>query len=304
MPARKTIKDFIKQAKDVHYDRYDYSAVDYKNHDTKVKIICRKHGEFYQSPRKHLAKRRGCPDCGGSKRLTNSQFIERSIVANGDKYDYSLVEYINNIKKVKIICNIHGVFMKTPSRHMNGEGCQKCSRLIRDKKTMITKDDFIRRARIIHGDTYDYSNAYVIGAHSPVVITCKVHGDFSQVLNNHLQGKGCAACTKGGFDTGSDGFVYLLESKCGKHIKIGMTNNPTQRISILKKKTPFLFKSKLIMHCDGDTTRAIESFFHDKLLSADLGGFDGCTEWFIRDNSVFDQFKLFCPDQLSIHSLP
>ena len=53
------------------------------------------------------------------KRLTQEEFIERSRKIHGDKYDYSLVEYVNSVTKVKIICSKHDIFKQTPSGHMN-----------------------------------------------------------------------------------------------------------------------------------------------------------------------------------------
>lgn len=58
--------EFIRKANEVHNDFYDYSQVDYKNAITKVKIICPKHGEFWQRPSCHL-KGQGCPKCKSSK---------------------------------------------------------------------------------------------------------------------------------------------------------------------------------------------------------------------------------------------
>lgn len=55
--AKLTTEEFIKRAKEVHGDKYDYSFVEYVNSSTKVKIICPKHGIFEQTPNKHLKKR-------------------------------------------------------------------------------------------------------------------------------------------------------------------------------------------------------------------------------------------------------
>ena len=62
----KTKEDFIKDAIKVHGDKYDYSNVEYINNHTKVKIICKKHGEFLQTPNRHL-QGSGCPHCKQSK---------------------------------------------------------------------------------------------------------------------------------------------------------------------------------------------------------------------------------------------
>lgn len=63
---RHDAESFIDKAKAVHGDRYDYSKVDYKNNKTKVVIICPVHGEFMQTPDKHLAGE-GCPECAGNR---------------------------------------------------------------------------------------------------------------------------------------------------------------------------------------------------------------------------------------------
>ena len=59
--------DFIEKAKKVHIDKYDYSKVEYINSQTKVCIICPKHGEFWQKPNGHL-QGRGCPICANIKK--------------------------------------------------------------------------------------------------------------------------------------------------------------------------------------------------------------------------------------------
>ena len=54
MPKRFTKEDFIERAKKAHGDKFDYSKVEYINIETKVCIICPKHGEFWQRPNDHI----------------------------------------------------------------------------------------------------------------------------------------------------------------------------------------------------------------------------------------------------------
>jgi len=54
MSKRLTTQEFIDRARDVHGDKYDYSKVEYVNANTKVCIVCPKHGEFWQKPSSHL----------------------------------------------------------------------------------------------------------------------------------------------------------------------------------------------------------------------------------------------------------
>jgi hypothetical protein len=121
---RKTIDDFVKTAKDVHCDKYDYSMVNYSNNKTKVCIICPEHGEFWQTPNKHLSGQ-GCPKCAG-KNIATKEWVERALKTHKGKYDYSKVEYKNNSTKICIICPEHGEFWQTPDKHIQGEGCPIC----------------------------------------------------------------------------------------------------------------------------------------------------------------------------------
>ena len=61
-------------------------------------------------------------------------FIEKSKKIHGDRYDYSLVEYVNNSTKVKIICHTHGVFEQIPAKHTRGSNCPSCVINMRKEK--------------------------------------------------------------------------------------------------------------------------------------------------------------------------
>lgn len=70
--------DFIKKSKNIHGEKYDYSNVVYKNNRTKVGIICKEHGIFYQTPDKHL-RGQGCPKCcKKNRKYTTEEFIEQA----------------------------------------------------------------------------------------------------------------------------------------------------------------------------------------------------------------------------------
>ena len=106
-----TTPGFIERARKVHGDTYDYSQVVYKNSETKVKLICKIHGEFEQTPNKHLCGR-GCRPCGykknsNTKCIPFEEFEKRSREKYGDKYQYVKESYTRISAKVKIICQIH-----------------------------------------------------------------------------------------------------------------------------------------------------------------------------------------------------
>ena len=178
----------ITKFRKVHGDRYDYSRVEFLNTTTKVKIICKEHGEFKQSPGSHLSGH-GCPDCSGRFRYNTSKIISKFIEVHGDKYEYSKVEFTNTSTKVKIICKEHGEFLQTPSDHRQGYGCPDCAGNFRYNTAKI-----VSAFKKIHGDGYDYSKVNYEGSHIKVKITCKIHGIFEQTPTSHLSGRGCPDC--------------------------------------------------------------------------------------------------------------
>lgn len=205
-----TTGQFIEKARKVHGDKYDYSKVNYVNNHTLVKIICPIHDEFEQIPASHI-KGCGCLKCRneyvGRKLSSNTEkFIEKARKIHKDKYDYSKVTYINSHTPVTIIChNIgydgkeHGEFEQTPDKHLNGKGCKRC----KFDKLTYTQEEFIKKAKEVHGDKYDYSKIKYEKANKKVCIVCnktnsdgKKHGEFWQTPTAHLRGQGCNKCGK------------------------------------------------------------------------------------------------------------
>lgn len=193
-----TKEGFIEEAKKVHGDKYDYSKIEFINNSTKVCIVCPEHGEFWQTPRKHL-KGQGCRQCGYARNAQNqalggSIFINKAIEVHGNKYDYNKVDYINNETKICIICPEHGEFWQTPNSHLNGRGCKKCGVFQRSSQQRSNTEEFVHKVKLIHGDKYDYSKVDYITSKKNVTIICPKHGEFQQTPTHHLSGEGCSKC--------------------------------------------------------------------------------------------------------------
>lgn len=121
-----TTELFIERARQTHGDRYDYSkSVISGMHNGITTIICKEHGEFEQNPGNHV-QGKGCNKCAGRLVSDTKSFIDEAIIIHGGKYDYSLVDYVSSVSKVKILCPDHGSFEQTPGNHLQGNGCPKC----------------------------------------------------------------------------------------------------------------------------------------------------------------------------------
>ncbi len=142
-------------------------------------------------------------------RLTTKEFISRAQRVHGNKYDYALVEYSGTYIPVKIICREHGEFEQRPNNHMSGYGCQTCARLAAVNSRRLNTEQFIAKAKRVHGDKYDYSLVSYERRELPVKIVCPVHGEFEQWTHHHLSGSGCRKCAvdrrRGGGDSTESG---------------------------------------------------------------------------------------------------
>ena len=194
-----TNENFIKKAKEIHGDKYDYSKTNYINNKTKIVIICPIHGEIEITPNAHISEKRGCPKCGNTLKGTNfkmsvERFIEKAQKIHGNSYSYEEVSYINNRTPVNIMCPTHGIFRQTPEVHLSGHGCPECANIKRAEKNIMTTSEFIAKAKNIHGDKYDYSKVEYVKYDTPVTIICPEHGEFQQKPYIHLDGSGCQKC--------------------------------------------------------------------------------------------------------------
>lgn len=82
---------FIDSAVNIHGNLFKYDYVSYLNDNTSVKIVCNIHVIFEQTPNIHLSVH-GCIFCSGRYKYTTEEFIKKSILTHGMKYDYSMVE--------------------------------------------------------------------------------------------------------------------------------------------------------------------------------------------------------------------
>ena len=128
--------------------------------------------------------------------MSTNEFIKKAKDIHGDKYDYSNVVYRNNRIKVLIKCNLHDfAFEQSPSNHLNGSMCPICANESRKRTKASDKETFIERAKLVHGNDYDYNDVVYVNAQTKVRIYCKKHKRyFYQEPFVHLKGCGCPYC--------------------------------------------------------------------------------------------------------------
>lgn len=121
------LDEMIQKIKIKHGDRYDLSKFKrLKSVDRNNIVICRKHGEFKTSYNK-LTIGNGCPKCCHSFKRSAQEKINELTAVHGC-YDYSLVNFDFRVKeKIPIVCESHGIFYQTFSKHKSGQGCPECA---------------------------------------------------------------------------------------------------------------------------------------------------------------------------------
>jgi hypothetical protein len=122
------------------------------------------------------------------------KFIIKANCKHNSKFNYSKFIYINSATKGIIICSIHGEFLLRPNDHLNGQGCRRCANYKKSIKLRHNTFKFTEKATKVHAYTYSYLKVDYIGTYNKVIITCKIHGDFLQTPNSHLNGEGCFKC--------------------------------------------------------------------------------------------------------------
>ena len=155
--------------------------------------------------------------------MTEEEFFEKAKEVHGDKYDYSKTVFTRGYKKVTITCPTHGDFEQLAKDHLKGAGCRQCAmeRVWKENKKQhrtkrkITTEEFIERAKEIHGDKYDYSEVVYHNMNAPLTVICPIHGKFYTNGLRHIHRKhGCPACN-GGVPINHDEFLRRATEKWG-----------------------------------------------------------------------------------------
>lgn len=201
-----TKEKFVARAILKHGDIYDYSNINYINSTFDVTIYCKKHDCYFTQKASQHFIYGGCNHCTQeNKKITSiknrelrNPIISRFKNKHGEKYDYSKID-INNTgidEKGIIICPIHGEFEQILYVHINS-GCPKCGKDQFVSKKTKSVNEFINKAKVIHGDQYDYSNIRYLNLSTKISIKCIKHNkDFLIKPKEHINKKqGCPLCS-------------------------------------------------------------------------------------------------------------
>lgn len=160
-------EEVVERFRETHGGYYDYSKVTFTRMHDNVTIICPRHGEFPQTPSKHI-NGRGCRKCATERshekaRLPLEEFVRRGEIAHKGKYDYRNVHYSNLHDTVEIICPKHGKFQQRAQDHLKGHGCPGCGYNISHNEqhiyeyvcNIVGKENVVQRNRTVMGGRHE-----------------------------------------------------------------------------------------------------------------------------------------------------
>lgn len=159
MSRKMTTDEFVQRATKIHGDKYDYSLVEYRTTDVKIKLICNTcHDIIEQTPHNHL-KGHDCLNCENlSRRSFIHSFILKANLLHNHKYDYSKSVYVNAETKILIGCvGCKSEFWQTPHSHLLLRGCAICA----NRKSSNTSKQEIEWLDSL-GITQEYRQAIIV----------------------------------------------------------------------------------------------------------------------------------------------
>lgn len=220
---------------------YDWSNTYFINETSNIKVTCNLHGEFEATPKDLLNKKSsGCKKCVKQARLDKTNFIhnnktytpetflDEAKALNSHKFNYDKTKFLGFNYSMAVYCHKHGyMVVKNPRTHLTFKAsCMAC----KAESGRLTNQQWLQKAKDVHGTLYDYSKSTYISSRKPITIICPKHGEFTlNRASDHTLGRsGCNICNKGGFRTDVPGTLYYLSVNGGTAYKIGITNKTVQ----------------------------------------------------------------------------
>jgi hypothetical protein len=256
----KNTEEFISAVKLIHGDKFNFDFCEYFNTNTKVHLICNDCGEHIFPQAHSILGGHGYYNCASNKPIDKEKFLQLCLDVNGEKFDYSRIEYTKYEAPVEIFCKTHEIwFFQKPKFHILGGGCDLCRKEkigLGNRKPLET---FIQQSQSLFGvGSFDYSEVEYINTQTKIKLFCNKHkGWISQTPSGHLKA-GCNVC---GRLKGSAGRKYTLDEFIQRSIQTHGTEkyfynnveyiNGDLPVSIICRKHNFMFMQTPYRHVNG-----------------------------------------------------
>ncbi|MGM0836555.1 MAG: hypothetical protein ACQEV7_10380 [Bacillota bacterium] len=200
MSKKKSHSTFVKEVYNLVGGQYTVLGK-YKNNKTMVLMRhnnCKDGGSYEWNirPDAFLHKGRRCEKCGGTKKLTNNEFLNRLYQIHKDSL-LPMEKYINQQTHIMTLCKLCNHKWKVKPGHLLQckSGCPKCSNLRNTKKKTLTNEMFSDRLKQIHGVEYIPKGHYKsMWKDRMVILHTKCGKEWEILPGSLLNGTGCKYC--------------------------------------------------------------------------------------------------------------
>lgn len=225
------------------------------------------------------------------------RFVDAASTKHDGKYDYSSIpSYKGSKTPVPIGCPSHGIFRQRPANHLHGQGCPKCGHDNIRKSLLTPESELMERCTKVHSGRYSYEpiDDYK-GLDSILMISCPVHGRFTQLAKRHVVGAGCQKCAlnhRGVFSSkyfeehpemvNTPAWVYMM--RVGDFLKFGVSKDLNSRKRSIRSESGLQVEVvdsfKMNMLQAYQVERALKRIFSDEgvMVLANGHTFSGRTE--------------------------
>jgi len=240
--------NLVKKFNTIHNSNYQYAIEKYKGYNSRLEIVCLKHGVFKLKPATHM-KGVGCPECEGKlfiEKGDTKNFIIKANDIHKNEYFYTNTIFTKLTDKVFISCQKHGEFQQLAFEHLNGRGCPSCAAISRGKALSISKQDTIKKFNTVHKNKYSYPPFEINeGVKTKILIECPMHGSFYQSISSHKSGAGCLQCAN---ETKSNSYTLSQKDIIDRLIIIHGEKYDFSKVLYKSSKDPI----KVICHKHGE----------------------------------------------------
>ena len=256
---------YLERLNEKYGNQYEWLTTDFGDYYADyVEFICKKHGNVKQTLSVLLNTEDedgyACQKCKKERsNIRQSYTLEEAInkaktIENCKYYDFKYVtEWLGVKHKYKFVCTKHGCeFEQTFDSLLNNQanGCKDCIVERLKAQDNLGVEDFIKQARKVHGERFDYSKVEYVNYKTPVCIICDKHGEFWQTPGNHLNGCGCQKCRNSRLETKvrtilENNNIEYIQEKSLRDLTGKMFGDTPQRIDF------FIPKHNICIECQG-----------------------------------------------------
>lgn len=222
-------------------------------------------------------------------KITREIFIERAKNIFNDIYNYDQIDYVDYNTEIKLNCQEHGDFEIKPVRHITvKQHCNKCALKKQHDGFRLSRETVIEEFRKKHGDTYNYDKVVYVNTHKPVIIICKIHGEFKTSPSDHKRGRNCIQCAR---IIKNKAQQYTTEIFIKKAIEIHKNKYLYDKVNYINTNTLVT----IICQTHGDFQIKPNNFLQKK-------GCQKCSNrYFTPNNSIEEKTKIFIERAKEIH---